>query len=74
MIDYDIEWNAGDLACGDLVLELRRRVRAEPGKVFRVIALDPGAPSDIPAWCTMTGNALLAIDADARAYIIRAKS
>ncbi|MDN4036535.1 sulfurtransferase TusA family protein [Massilia sp. YIM B02443] len=74
MIDHDIEWNAGDLACGDLVLELRRRVRAEPGKVFRVIALDPGAPSDIPAWCTMTGHALLAVDADARAYIIRAKT
>lgn len=73
MPDYDIEWNAGDLACGDLVLELRRRVRAEPGKVFRVIALDPGAPSDIPAWCTMTGHALLAIDADARAWFIRAK-
>ena len=74
MIDHDIEWNAGDLACGDLVLELRRRVRAEPGKVFRVIALDPGAPSDIPAWCTMTGHTLLAVDADARAYIIRAKT
>lgn len=73
MLDYDIEWNAGDLACGDLVLELRRRVRAEPGKVFRVIALDSGAPSDIPAWCTMTGHALLAIDANARAYFIRAK-
>ena len=73
MIHYDVEWDAGDLACGDLVLELRRRVRAEPGKVFRVIALDPGAPSDIPAWCTMTGHALLAIDADARAYFIRAK-
>jgi tRNA 2-thiouridine synthesizing protein A len=70
---HDIEWDAGDLACGDLVLELRRRVRAEPGKVFRVIALDPGAPADIPAWCAMTGHALVAHDPDARAFFIRAK-
>jgi tRNA 2-thiouridine synthesizing protein A len=73
MIHYDLEWNAGDLACGDLVLELRRRVRADPGKVFRVIALDAGAPADIPAWCTMTGHALLAQDAAAHAFFIRAK-
>lgn len=69
----DIEWHAGDLACGDLVLELRRRVRAEPGKVFRVIALDAGAPSDIPAWCAMTGHTLLAHDPQAHAFVIRAK-
>nr|WP_314541228.1 sulfurtransferase TusA family protein [uncultured Massilia sp.] len=70
---HDIEWDAGDLACGDLVLELRRRVRADPGKVFRVIALDPGAPADIPAWCAMTGHALVAHDPAARAFFIRAK-
>lgn len=73
MISYDFDWNAGDLACGDLVLELRRRVRAAPGKVFRVIALDPGAPADIPAWCAMTGHALLAQDPAEHAYFIRAK-
>jgi tRNA 2-thiouridine synthesizing protein A len=71
---YDIEWNAGDLACGDLVLELRRRVRAAPGQVVRVIALDPGAPADIPAWCAMTGHALVAHDAPAHAFFIRAKA
>ncbi len=70
---YDIEWNAGDLACGDLVLELRRRVRAAPGKVFRVIALDPGAPADIPAWCAMTGHALVAHDPGAHAFFVHAK-
>jgi tRNA 2-thiouridine synthesizing protein A len=73
MIDYDLDWDAGDLACGDLVLELRRRVRAAPGKVFRVTALDPGAPEDIPAWCAMTGHALLAHDRAAHAFFIRAK-
>ncbi|TFW18354.1 sulfurtransferase TusA family protein [Duganella callida] len=71
---HDQEWDAGDLACGELVLELRRRVRAAPGQVFKVIALDPGAPSDLPAWCGMTGHQLIAQDLDAKAYWIRAKS
>lgn len=73
-IPHDVEWHAGDLACGDLVLELRRRLRAAPGQVFKVIALDPGAPADLPAWCGMTGHRLLAQDADAKAYWIQAKA
>jgi tRNA 2-thiouridine synthesizing protein A len=72
-MNHDIAWNAGDLACGDLVLELRRRVRAAPGKVFRIVALDPGAPADIPAWCAMTGHALIAHDPAACVYYVRAK-
>ena len=54
--DYD----AGDAGCGDLVLELRMRLRAlAPGTVLRLRALDAGAPADIPAWCGLTGHALL---------------
>ena len=70
---FDQEWNAGELGCGDLVLELRRRVREAPGQVFKVIALDLGAPEDIPAWCGMTGHELLAQDLAAHTYFIRAK-
>ena len=72
-LPHDIEWNAGDLACGDLVLELRRRVRAAPGQVFKVTALDAGAPADLPAWCGMTGHQLLAHDAASHSFWIRAK-
>jgi len=54
------EWDAGDMACGDLILELRQRVRMlAPGQVLRVTAHDPGAPQDLPAWCGMTGHPLL---------------
>ena len=72
-MNCDFEWNAGDRSCGDLVLELRQRVRQAPGKVFKVTALDAGAPSDLPAWCRMTGNALLAHEVATQAYWIRAK-
>ena len=57
----DAEWDAGDMACGDLVWELRARLRRmAPGAVLRVIARDPGAPEDLPAWCRMTGHHLRA--------------
>ena len=56
----DAEWDAGDLGCGELVLELRNRLLAmSPGRVLRLIALDPGAPADIPAWCRLTGHTLV---------------
>lgn len=71
--DHDVEWDAGELGCGDLVLELRQRMRQAPGKVFRVTALDAGAPADIPAWCRMTNNELLAHDPQSRIFWIRAK-
>ena len=55
----DTEWDAGDLGCGELVLELRTRLSAmRPGQVLRLIARDPGAPQDLPAWCRMTGHTL----------------
>ena len=53
-------WDAGDMGCGDLVLELRGRLRAMgPGKVLKVTARDLGAPEDLPAWCGLTGHKLL---------------
>ncbi len=56
----DREWDAGDLGCGDLVLELRMRLQAmDAGEVLRLTARDPAAPEDIPAWCRLTGNALV---------------
>jgi len=56
----DAEWDAGDLGYGELVLELRNRLQAmPPGRVLRLIALDPGAPADIPAWCRLTGHTLV---------------
>lgn len=60
MISHDSEWDAGEMGCGELVVELRARLRALPaGATLRLRALDPGAPADIPAWCSLTGNALV---------------
>jgi tRNA 2-thiouridine synthesizing protein A len=57
---FDAEWDAGDLGCGDLVLELRMRMKAMAGgAVLKLTARDPGAPQDLPAWCGLTGHALI---------------
>jgi len=59
-MEADEVWNAGDMGCGELLLELRARVAGlRPGQVFELIARDPGAPADIPAWCRLTGHALV---------------
>ena len=57
------EWDAGDMGCGELVLELRTRLRALPaGTIFQLTARDPGAREDLPAWCRLTGHRLLRAD------------
>lgn len=68
----DVEWDAGDMGCGDLVLELRMRLQGmAPGTLIRVTARDPGAPADMPAWCGMTGHSL--VHSKHPVYVIRRK-
>ncbi len=67
------EWDAGDLGCGELVLELRLRLQAlSPGDIFKLCARDPGAPEDLPAWCRLTGHRL--VRAEPPAYWIKRKN
>ncbi len=70
----DAEWNAGDLGCGELVLDLRKRLRAMPGGVIKVISLDPGATEDLPAWCRLTRNELVHHDPGAKSFWIRSRA
>lgn len=66
------EWDAGDMGCGELVLELSFRLAALPARaVLKLVARDPGAREDLPAWCRMTGHAL--IESTHPTYFIRRK-
>jgi tRNA 2-thiouridine synthesizing protein A len=57
--DCDAEWDAGTRPCGQLIVELCRRIRAlKPGQVLRLVACDRGAIEDLPAWCRLTGHHL----------------
>jgi len=69
----DAVWDAGDLGCGELVLELRWRVEAlERGQRLRLVAHDAGARADIPSWCRLTGHTL--VSAEHPVYWIRKES
>ncbi|WP_246663022.1 sulfurtransferase TusA family protein [Pseudolabrys sp. FHR47] len=70
----DDEWNAGDLGCGELVLDLRKRLRAMPGSVIKVISHDPGAIEDLPAWCRLTRNELVHHDPVSKSFWIRSRT
>jgi len=66
----DQRWDAGEAGCGQLVFELRRRLRQmEPGQRLELVVRDPGAPTDLPAWCRMTGHLLES--ANHPVYVIR---
>ncbi len=67
-------WDAGPMGCGELVMRLRVRLKAMPGQVLRVIALDAGAPEDLPAWCRMTRNDLVRDDPRTHSYWIRSRT
>jgi tRNA 2-thiouridine synthesizing protein A len=48
------------------------RVEAlSPGQALHLVALDPGAPADLPAWCRLTGHRLVA--AEHPNYLIQRK-
>jgi tRNA 2-thiouridine synthesizing protein A len=52
--DPDLELDCRDLRCPMPVIELARHLAdVEPGGVIAVVAHDPAARVDVPAWCRM---------------------
>jgi tRNA 2-thiouridine synthesizing protein A len=52
--------DGGDRACGELLMHLLQPLRAlSVSTVVRLVATDPAAPLDIPAWCHLTGHRYL---------------
>jgi len=66
-----LEINALGKLCPLPVIELGRRIGSVPvGAVVRVLADDPAARLDIPAWCRMTGQDYLGAE-PGPAYLVR---
>jgi tRNA 2-thiouridine synthesizing protein A len=56
----DLVVDGTGLLCVTLLLRLRARIAdAEPGTLVHIIATDPAAPLDLPAWCHMVGHEYL---------------
>ncbi|WP_314612873.1 sulfurtransferase TusA family protein [Streptomyces stackebrandtii] len=53
----DLVVDGTGLLCVTLLLRLRKEIEgAAPDTVVHVVATDPAAPLDLPAWCHMTGH------------------
>lgn len=68
--------DAVGLMCPQPVLLLARSAREHPGRLITVVADDPAAHTDIPAWCRMRGAELVAVDpaGPATRFVVRAPS
>ena len=56
----DAMLDLGEMACGELIMQIMLTMRElAPGMTLLVTAYDSAAPSDIAAWCRMTGNTLV---------------
>ncbi len=52
--------DARRLLCPLPVIRVQDRVREmEPGELLEVVCTDPGAASDVPAWCRINGHRVL---------------
>ena len=59
------------------IIALSRSVLANPGAVIAVLADDPAAEFDIPAWCRLKGAEFLSAEdepAGGRRYVVRASA
>ncbi len=73
LLGADAFYDSGSKGCGEGPLdEIAGRLRRmQPGQTLEVRATDPSVGVDLPAWCRMTGNALV-IQQDDR-YLIQRK-
>ena len=63
-------WNAQDAGCGSLIVGLKRQIgQLEAGDLLHITAHNEGAPADLPAWCRVTGHAL--VTAEHPVYVLR---
>lgn len=58
MTEVEVEVvDGGDRACGELLMVLAAHALGlVPGTRLRLIATDPAAVVDLPAWCHLTGH------------------
>ena len=77
MMKADVRLNERGHRCPMPVVSVARAARDAPGgTVIAVVCTDPGAASDIPAWCEMKGVDFLGSQAEpdgAMTYFVRTR-
>jgi tRNA 2-thiouridine synthesizing protein A len=66
----DRTYDASGLLCPLPVLRANRALRElAPGQMLKVLATDPAAEADFPAYCRQTGHTLVATGREAETWI-----
>lgn len=70
----DVRFDGGDLDCGNgLLLLIRRHIDPmERGQLLEILSTEASVREDLPAWCRLTGNELVAVEASgaANAFLV----
>lgn len=73
----DTTFDGGDLDCGNgLLLLIRRHIDPlDGGQLLEILSTDATVEEDLPAWCRLTGNALVSRTktGPVRSYLVRKK-
>jgi len=61
--------DAKGLMCPMPIVKLAKKIKEmQVGKVLELIADDPGAKEDVPAWCSRTGNELVEMKQEGKVF------
>ncbi|UCE38542.1 MAG: sulfurtransferase TusA family protein [Thermoplasmata archaeon] len=59
-MESDATLDCKGLSCPMPIVKLAQKIKElQPGQVLELMADDPGAKQDVPAWCSRTGNELI---------------
>ena len=71
---FDQTLDCSGMSCPMPILKTKKAIDGiEIGKTLKVIATDPGAPSDMQAWSNKTGQQLVDQEKDGDKYIFYIK-
>lgn len=77
-MDSELIVDATGRACPIPIIELAKAIlRVEAGRLVALLATDPAAKQDVPAWCAATGHELVSLSFEAgvwRARVRKSKS
>ncbi len=68
-ISFDETLDCSGMACPMPILKTKKAIDAlKVGQVLKMVATDPGAPSDMNAWTEKTGHELLGSEQDGSTF------
>lgn len=70
-MNYDLELDLRGLNCPLPILRTKKALATLPsGAVVRIMATDPGVPTDFEQFCRQTGNGLLSSEREDQTFVL----